>query len=130
MAVYGDMLSFFPELIRQFDYFRMLPKPVASYSTRELLGKVRGVFQYMKKGDLLRENDTEADVDIPTLWTTQKLNVGNYFIIADDVLFRITTNFQWMYEGGFYCYGLETFVGNSDEQQPFEYVDLGQNSYD
>ena len=129
-AVYGDMLSFFPELFRMFDYFHMKPLPVASYSPREDLGKVRGVFQYVKKGDLIRENDTEADVNIPTLWTRRKLKVGDYFIKADDVLFRITTDYPWKFEGGFYCYGLETFIGNSDEQQPFDYVDLGQNSYD
>lgn len=130
MAVYGDMLSFFPELFRSFDYFHMTPQPVASYSPREDLGKVRGVFQYVKKGDLIRENDTEADVNIPTLWTRRKLKVGSYFITVDDVLFRLTTDYPWVHEGGFYCYGLETFIGNSDKQQPFEYVDLGQNSYD
>lgn len=130
MAVYGDMLSFFPELFRMFDYFHMNPQPVASYSIRESLGQVRGVFQYMKKGDLIRENDTEADVNVPTLWTRRKLQVGDYFIVADDTLFRITTDYPWKYEGGFYCYGLETFVGNSDTQEHFEAVDLGQNSYD
>lgn len=130
MAVYGDMLSFFPELFRMFEYFHMEPNVVASYTQRESLGKVRGVFQYMKKGDLVRENDTEADIDVPTFWTRKKLNVGHYFITVDDVLYRITTNYQWKFEGNFYCYGLETFVGNSDKQQPFDYVDLGQNSYD
>lgn len=129
MAVYGDMLSFFPELFRMFDYFHMSPQAVASYSTRESLGQVRGVFQYVKKGDLIRENDTEADVNVPTLWTRRKLQVGDYFIVADDTLFRITTDYPWKYEGGFYCYGLETFVGNSDVQEEDPDVSLGENDY-
>lgn len=128
--VYGDMLSFFPELFRQFDYFHMTPNPVASYSTRESLGKVRGIFQYMKKGELKRENETLDDVNVPTLWTRQKLNVGDFFIQKEDETYRIVNPADWLFEGGFYCYVLETLVGNSDVQEAFDYVDLGQNSYD
>lgn len=128
--VYGDMLSFFPEQFRQFDYFRMTPNAVASYSERENLGKVRGIFQYMKKGELRRENEALDDVNIPTLWTKQKLNVGSYFIQKEDELYRIVNPSDWMFEGGFYCYVLETFVGVSDVQEEFEDVDLGQGSYE
>ncbi len=130
MAVYGDQLAFFAEQFRMFDYFSMKPLPVASYSQRVFLGKIKGAFQYVKKGDLTRENDTEADVNVPTIWTRQKLNVGRYFIAMDDELYRITSDWSWKFEGGFYCYSLETFVGNSDEQQPFEDVNIGQNDYE
>ena len=77
MAVYGNQLMFFAEQFRMFDYFTMNPQTVASYSKRESLGKVKGVFQYMKRGELLRENDTLADTNVPSLWTRQKLEVGN-----------------------------------------------------
>lgn len=130
MAVYGDMLAFFSEQFRYFDYFTMKPKTVASYSTREPLGKVRGVFQYMKRGELRREEDSLADVNVPTFWTRQKLSVGNFFIQKDDETYRIVNPADWLFEGGFCCYVLESVVGSTDEQQPFEYVDLGQNSYD
>ena len=130
MAIYGDMLSFFPEQFRMLDYFHMTPQNVASYSTREYLGKVRGVFQYMKKGELKRENDTLDDTSIPTFWTRQKLKIGDYFIQKEDEVFRITNSANWLFEGGFTCYVLETLVGNSEVHTPFEYVDLGQNSYD
>lgn len=130
MAVYGNMLAFFPEQFRMFDYFLMSPNVGASYTERTEPVKVKGVFQYMKKGDLTRENDTEANVNIPTFWTRTKLNVGKGFIQKEDELYRIKTDYEWFFEGGFYCYGLELFVGNSDMQQPFEYVELGQNQYD
>lgn len=130
MAVYGDLLSFFPEQFRMVSYFYMKPLNVASYTEREDLGKVRGVFQYMKKGELKRENDTLEDTNIPTFWTRQKLKVGNYFLQKDDELYRIVNPADWLFEGGFHCYVLETFVGNSDVQVNFEDVDLGQNSYD
>ena len=130
MAIYGDLLSFFPEQFRMFSYFCMKPLNVASYTEREDLGKVRGIFQYMKKGELKRENDTLEDTNVPTFWTRQKLKVGNYFLQKDDELYRIVNPADWLFEGGFHCYVLETFVGNSDVQVNFEDVDLGQNSYD
>ena len=126
--IYGDQLAFFAEQFRMFDYFSMKPLPNGSYSTREPLGKVKGVFQFVKRGDLIRENDTEADTNVPTIWTRQKLKVGN-FIEMEDELYRITSDYTWKFEGGFYCYSLETFVGNSDAQKPFEYVNIGQNDY-
>ena len=130
MAVYGNQLMFFAEQFRMFDYFTMKPQTVASYSKRESLGKVKGVFQYMKKGELLRENDTLADTNVPTLWTRQKLGVGNYFIQKGDELYRIKNPSDWTFEGGFNAYVLETFVGNSDVQIPHEYVNLGQEDYE
>lgn len=126
--VYGDQLAFFAEQFRMFDYFSMKPLPNGSYSTREPLGKVKGVFQFVKRGDLIRENDTEADTNVPTIWTRTKLEAGN-FIEMEDELYRITSDYPWKFEGGFYCYSLETFVGNSDAQTPFEHVNIGQNDY-
>lgn len=129
MAVYGDQLAFFAEQFRMFEYFSMKPLPNASYSKRESLGKIKGVFQFVKRGDLLRENDTEADTNVPTIWTRSKLKVGN-FIEMDDELYRITSDYTWKFEGNFYCYSLETFIGNSDAQTPFPYANVGQNSYE
>lgn len=128
MAIYGDQLAFFTEQFHMFDYFTMKPLPTGSYSPRESLGKIKGVFQYMKKGDLIRENETEAETDVPTIWTRKKLRVGN-FIQKEDELYRITSDYTWKFEGNFYCYSLETFIGSSDKQIPFDYVDLGQDGY-
>ena len=130
MAVYGDMLAFFSEQRRSFKYFHMSPNPVASYSQREYLDNVTGVFQYMKRGELIRENDALADTNVPTLWTRQSLKVGDYFIEKGDETYRIVNPADWTFEGGFNVYVLETFVGNSDKQEPFEYVNLGQNDYE
>lgn len=130
MAVYGDMLVFFNEQFRQYDYFRMRPNVVASYTKREGERKVSGVFQYMKKGELKREEDTLSDVNIPTFWTREKLSVGDGFIQKDGELYRIVNPADWLFEGGFNVYVLETFVGNSDVQEPFEDVNIGQHSYD
>lgn len=128
--IYGDMLCFFPEQFRTFDYFLMQPNVTASYTKRTGAKKVRGVFQYAKKGELKREEDTLADVNIPTLWTREKLDVGKGFIQKEDELYRIVNPADWLFEGGFNVYVLELFVGNSDVQEPFDDVDIGQNGYD
>lgn len=128
MAVYGDMLSFFPELFTDVSYFSMQTDTVAGFSNRKDLGKVRGVLQYMKKGDLMRENDTLSDVSVPTFWTRQKLESGNFIKTKyDEDIFRLTNKQPWKREGNFNIYVLETVSGNTDEQVPHEDVDLGNN---
>ena len=129
MAIYGDQLAFFPEQFRMFEYFSMKPESVASYSKRISLGKVRGCFQYMRRGELRQENDSLADVNIPTVWTRRKLITGN-FIQREDETYRIVNSNNWLFEGGFYCYTLETVVGNTDIQTPFGDVNIGQNDYE
>lgn len=125
-GTYGDQLAFFQEQFRRYDYFKMNPRPVAGYTDRQPLGKVKGVFQYMKRGELLRESDTTlADTNVPSLWTRKKLEVGNTFIQKDDELYRIVNPADWTFEGGFNVYVLETFVGDSDKQEPDEDVNLG-----
>ena len=60
----------------------------------------------------------------------EKLNVMYGFVQKGDELYKIVNTADWLFEGGFNVYILETFVGNSDVQTSFEDVDLGQNSYD
>ena len=48
----------------------------------------------------------------------------------DDETYRIVNSSDWTFEGGFNVYVLESVIGSTDEQEAFEYVDLGQNSYD
>lgn len=128
--IYGDMLAFFPELFRRFDYFLMQPEPVSSYGKRTDERKITGVFQYAKKGELKREEETLADVNVPTLWTREKLTVTHGFIQKEDELYKIVNPADWLFEGGFNVYILETVIGDSDIQKPFEDVNIGQNSYD
>ena len=128
MAVYGDMLAFFTEQFRSVSYFSMKQEVGAGYKDRTDLGKVIGVFQYMKKGDLARENEVLSDEQVPTFWTRKKLESGNFIEMkGDDCLYRITNNQPWKFEGNFYVYILESVTGNTDKQEPFteEEVDLG-----
>ena len=127
-GVYGDQLLAFSEQFRSVSYFSMKQEVGAGYKDRTELGKVRGVFQYMKKGDLARENEVLSDEQVPTFWTRKKLESGNFIEMkGDDCLYRITNNQPWKFEGNFYIYILESVTGNTDKQEPFteEEVDLG-----
>lgn len=128
MAVYGDILAFFPEQFRMFDYYEVEAKTVAGYAKRKSLGKIKGVMQYLKKGEYMRQNDTLADTSVPTVWTRAKLKSGNLLVI-DGEDFRITNNQPWLFQGGFNCYILETFVASKDTQKPMPNVNIGQNSF-
>lgn len=128
MAVYGDQLAFFPEQFRLFDYFAIEPRTVAGYSDRKSLGKIKGVMQYLKKGEYMRQNDTLADTSVPTVWTRAKLKAGNLLVI-DGEDFRITNSQPWKFQGGFNCYILETFIASKDTQKPMKNVNIGQNSF-
>lgn len=128
MAVYGDMLALFTEQFISVSYFSMSTDTVAGYSNRKDLGSVRGVLQYMKRGDLMRENDVLSDVSVPTFWTRNKLESGNFIKTEDDEgIYRISNNQPWKRQGNFYIYILETVSGNTDEQVPHEDVDMGDN---
>lgn len=129
-GIYGSQLIFFTEQFRSVEYFSMKTDTVAGYSDRQSLGKVRGVFQYLKRGELFRENDTLSDVNIPTFWTEKKLEAGNFIkqVKGDDEdIYRLVNPSDWRHEGNFNIYVLETVTGNTDEQEPFEHVDLGQD---
>jgi len=127
-SVYGDMLFFFSEQFRLADYFSMKTDTVAGYSDRTPLGTIKGVFQYMKRGDLAREDETLSDISIPTFWTRDKLKAGNFIILqGDEDIYRLVNPASWKHEGNFYMYVLETVTGNTDVQKPHEYVDYGQD---
>lgn len=127
-GVYGSQLLFFTEQFRTVDYFSLKTETVAGFSGREDLGSVRGVFQYMKRGDLRHEDETLSDINIPTFWTRSKLKAGNFIKTREDEdIYRLVNPESWKHEGDFFVYVLETVTGNTDVQVPHEYVDLGQD---
>lgn len=128
--IYGDQLAFFSEQFRNFKCFEMTPNNTSSYSERMNIRTVRGVFQYAKRGELRVQNDTLNDIDVPTFWTRAKLNPIKDFIEFENSVFRITNPSSWVHEGGFFCYVLEELAGNTDTQEQFEHVNLGQDDYD
>lgn len=116
--VYGDMLGFFPELQRPFDYFEMSPKQVAGYNERVNVRTVYGIYQEVKAGTLQADDDTWNATDVPLFFTREDLTPGKFIAFpGSQMVYRITKNNDWTHEGGFNCYTLETLSGNTDVQK-------------
>ena len=129
MGVYGDMLSFFPELRRVFSNFEMKVKLVSGYEPRINERKVTGVLQYKKAGSLDIEGDNLADTDVPVFYTRIECKKGSFLSDLNNV-YRISKDNKWYFEGGFYCYVLEKVIGTTDTQTTNTKVDLGKSKYD
>lgn len=128
-SIYGDMLIAFLEQFRTVSYFSMKQDVGAGFSERSEEVEVRGIFQYMKRGELARENDVLSDEQVPTFWTRKKLEAGNFIGLPDDeAVYRITSSQPWKFEGNFYIYILESVTGNTDREEPFteDEVDLSK----
>lgn len=123
-AVYGDMLAFFPELIRRFVLYEKSPTIIAGHTDKKNLRQTSGILQFCKAGDVVVNGQTLNDVDAPLIWTRSDIGMDTY-IEADGVEYRRTKNNKYVREAGFYIYVLESVVGNTDTQTPDTTVNLG-----
>ena len=126
--VYGDMLGFFPELIRVIVLYEKKPTIIAGQTDKANIRQSSGVIEFCKAGDVVVNGTTLNDVDAPMLWTRSEIGMQTFMEI-DGVEYRRTKNNAFSREGDFNIYMLETVVGNTDTQQPDTTVDLGVSKY-
>lgn len=129
MSIYGGTLEFFQELFQSYETFRMSPLPVAGYGPRTDEGKITGVLQFVKAGQIDFEAATTADVAHPTFWTRTKMSPDQY-ILDDGEMYRRSGKNDWKRIGGFYVYILEIVVGIDERQVSSPIVDGGVSKYD
>lgn len=127
-AVYGDMLSFFPDLMRRIFLYEKKPTIIAGHTDKANLRDSSGILQFCKAGDVIVNGNTLNDVDAPLLWTRSTIEMQTYVEI-DNVEYRRTKNNNFSRDGAFNVYVLETVVGNTDTQTPDATVDLGVSHY-
>lgn len=117
MALYGDILLHFPELIKDFTIYNSTPQ-VLSGMTKVQAKKVLGIIQNVKSGKLEKEGDTSVDADVPTIWVFSD-TLELYQIVQEDgdaTLYRVQQQAPWLDEGGFSVYVLQKIVGVTDKQ--------------
>lgn len=129
-GIYGDLLTHFVEQFREVSYFYMKPNTTSGFTNKTDLGKVRGVFQFVKQSELKQQDETLSDVAVPTFWTRGSLSFGNYFISFDDQTYRIKNRNKWNFEAGFNCYILELVTNWSAKSEPHEDVRTGADDYE
>lgn len=126
--VYGDMLAFFPELIRVIILYEKSPTIIAGHTDKLNLRPSSGVVEFCKAGDVIVNGNTLNDVDAPILWTRSVISMQTYIEI-EEVEYRRTKNNAFAREGDFNVYVLNTVVGNTDTQTKDPLVDLGVSHF-
>jgi hypothetical protein len=134
-AVYGDQLTFFPELMEQHTVFRMDPRKVGGYGKRYDERKIVGYFSYIKGGKLEIEGDLLTENQNATFWVKDKtggkgiIRQGEFLERNGDI-YRFVHDDGFSREGGFIVYNLQLVAGPTDKQYTNEKVNLGVNDYE
>lgn len=129
-GVYGDVLSFFPELMQMVTTFTATAKSGGGYYKHTDSREIIGVLQHVKKGKFQKDGDVASDVLTPMFWTEESLGRNAYIETDTGDLYRRVQNGSWFREGGMYVYVLEAVTGVSEKQETDPKIDLGLTRYD
>lgn len=125
-GIYGDVLAFFPELLRQYEVFTMQPKIGAGYGKRKTIRKITAYLSFYNKDDLKVEGDLRVSDEIGSLWVMEDggtpLPKGLY-IEQDGQVYVISSCNDYKYEGGFTEYRFKRLAGVTDVQKNDKIVD-------
>lgn len=119
MAVYGNFLTAFPELLRTIEVF--------TKEDKSDLRRIRGVYMPTRGDRLLRQKFTSRgkavdyfeDDCLFVSWTYKDVvEAGDYFYSPHDKsLQRIVGKADWSFEGGFIRFTTEKVTGYNVDQQ-------------
>ena len=128
-GVYGNMLSYFSELMENYDVYKQIPNVGAGW-TRDTAPAftVRGIMQNTE-GASLNVRDAYSRSSVSTgsssgivsvvngssFWSEQDIPLVDCFTRVDGVAYRFMTNGSFVKEGGFYAYTIAKVVGNNGE---------------
>lgn len=120
MSTYGDMLSAFPELLREYQIFTMSPRAGGGYQPRVPLYKKVGAFVLGARSQASIQGEARITNEAGVFYcyelkeserTPQGVyfeDEGKIFVIIDDQLFAK--------EGGFAAYSCQLVQGSTDTQ--------------
>lgn len=131
MAMYGDVLSYFPELKEELKIYKSPPGVVAGRGKRKLVGSFWGIVLTLKTGDLSEKGEVLSTTEVPTIWTRKKLKQGT--LVArkeEDELLMVGKSLDFKRTGNFCVFTLESLAGVTDIQKSNPDVNLGLNNYD
>ena len=111
-GIYGDMLIAFPEQLRMFTVFAMIPKINGGWEVVEKSKhSIQGVLQHTSGKALKESGGNLATSSGYELWTSAENILGLFTRIKSDV-YRIKAVNEWSHEGGFFKYTLEKVIGD------------------
>lgn len=129
MAIYGDMLLYFPEQKTTFTVYQQTPLINGGWEKvegSELV--ITGIYQNTKPTQIKDGNGNLVVSSGYELWShTGGLN--NYFTVINGYVYRLLSVNDWKTEGGFYRYSLDKVVGNNGLESDNTAWNLGSNSF-
>jgi hypothetical protein len=137
VSVFGDQLSFFPELLENYEVFNMDARTPAGYGKRYNVRKVRGYFSWISGGAMGIEGDLRTENEVATLWVREpfagtnrgaSIRQGSYIEI-DGKIFVFKHDDGFRREGAFSRYDLQLAAGVTDRQVTNVKVDLGVSDF-
>jgi hypothetical protein len=129
------MLAAFPELLKEYEVFKMGPRIGAGYGERYDKKTVTGYWSWRKAREMGIEGDARTKNDRATFWERHDLLTGEsriaqgcyaevrghlYIFVEDD---------DFGEEGGFTRWTVQRVAGNTGKQVPDDTVRLGAEDF-
>jgi hypothetical protein len=120
MSYYGDLLSMFPELIKEYQLFTMEPLAGGGYRNRTNLFKKRGAFIKGAKSAAAIQGEARVTNEAGVFYCYelkegQRTPQGIYFE-QDNQIFILNDDQIFAREAGFAAYGCQLVQGPTDRQ--------------
>ena len=120
MSYYGDLLSAFPELLKEYQIFTMEPLAGGGYRNRTNLFKKRGAFIKGAKSSTGIQGEARVTNETGVFYcyelkASQRTPQGVYFE-EDNQIFVIIDDQVYAREAGFGAYGCQLVQGVTDRQ--------------
>jgi hypothetical protein len=137
MPVYGNMLSAFPELMKDYEVFKMNPHIGAGYGERYGKKTVTGYMSWRKAREADIVGGAAVKNDRGTFWEqcdflTGKGRIEQFdFVEIEKQLYRFVEGDDFSREGGFAGWIVQYVPGNTDQQTTNTKVDEAiRNDYE
>ena len=120
MSYYGDLLSAFPELLKEYQIFTMEPIAGGGYRNRTNLYKKRGAFIKGARSQASIQGESRVTNEAGVFYCYelkpgQRTPQGVYFE-EDGQIFIIHDDQTFAREAGFAAYGCQLVQGSTDKQ--------------
>ncbi len=128
-GIYGDMLIAFPEQLRTFGVFAMIPKVNGGWEVVEKSKhSIKGVLQHTSGKALKESGGNLATSSGYELWTSAENILGLFTRIKSNI-YRIKAVSEWSHEGGFFKYTLEKVIGDDGVKSKNTTWNTGAHSF-
>jgi hypothetical protein len=121
MPIYDDMLAYFPELVEEYEIFRMKPKAGGTgYGPRTDKVLVDGIVQWIPGGKLGINGETRDPNTVATFWVSIEddgsIKQGSYIDLGEKGIFILTKDNSYGATGGYVRFVVGIVPGVTDKQ--------------